>query len=261
VAEGRCRNCAESLAGPYCHGCGQKAFAADNLSVGSIAREARDEISSLDFQTVRTIRGLARPGFLTDEYLSGRRQPYLSPLKLYLVCAAIFFLVAPSAGFTLDDLTRQDTTGLLERLAAARMKARGIDRRLFAERFDLRLQTVYTVGLSVSVIGTALLLSLLFRRRKQPFGAHLVFALHYVAFLYLAAMVIGILGRRVAMSPVVNIALAYAIIGPYLVLALRRVYAEPLSRILLKAGLLALLTFVLDSVVNAAAILVTMVIV
>ena len=219
------------------------------------------ELSTFDFKTVRSLRGLARPGFLTYEYLAGRQQPYLSPLKLYLLCAAIFFLVAPVAGLTLDDLVRQDSTGLLERVVSARMKARGLDRPLFAERFDFRLQTVYTFGLSVSVVGASLLLSLLFRRHRQPFGAHLVLALHYVAFLYLAAILVGVAGRSFAMPPMGSIAFAYAIIGPYLVLALRRVYAEPMSRTLLKAAVLALLTFVLDTAVNAAAILLTIVLV
>ena len=59
----------------------------------------------------------------------------------------------------------------------------------------------------------------------------------------------------------VNLALAYAVIGPYLVMALRRVYGEPLLRTLLKAGVILLLTFVLDSVVNVAAFLLTIVLV
>jgi Protein of unknown function (DUF3667) len=261
MPEGNCTNCAEPLAGPYCHVCGQEAFAPDRLSARSLARELRAELSAFDFTTVRSLRGLARPGFLTREYLAGRQQPYLSPVKLYLLCAAIFFLMAPLAGLTLDDLTRQDTTGLFERLTVSRMQARGIDRALFAERFDLRLQTVYTFGLSVSLAGAALLLGLLFRRQKSPFGAHVVFALHYVAFLYLAAILVGVVTRVLAMPPLVNLALGYGVAGPYLVLALRRVYGEPLLRTLLKAVVILLLTAVLDSVVNVAAFLLAIVLV
>ena len=261
MPEGRCTNCAERLAGPYCQACGQKAFEPDDLSVRSLARELRAELSTFDFKTIRSLRGLARPGFLTHEYLAGRQQPYLGPLKLYLLCAAFFFLMAPLAGLTLDDLTRQDSTGLFERLTVARMKARGIDRALFTERFDFRLQTVYTFGLSVSVAGAALLLGLLFRRPKQPFGAHVVFAVHYVAFLYLAAILAGVVARGLATHPMVSLAIGYAVVGPYLVMALRRVYGEPLLRTLLKAGVILVLTLVLDSVVNVAAFLLTIVLV
>jgi hypothetical protein len=54
-----------------------------------------------------------------------------------------------------------------------------------------------------------------------------------------------------------NLAFAYAIIGPYLVLALRRVYGEPLGRTLLKTFVLVLLTTVIDTVVNISALLLT----
>ena len=89
---------------------------------------------------------------------------------------------------------------------------------LFAERFDFRLQTVYTFGLSISLVAVALLLSMLFRRRRRPFGAHVVFALHYVAFLYSAGLLVGVARRIFAMPPLLNVAFAYVIIGPYLVL-------------------------------------------
>ena len=74
----------------------------DRLSVRSLAREFRDDLSTLDFKTVRSLRGLLRPGFLTHEYLAGRQQPFLSPLKVYLLCAAIFFLAAPFAGYLFE---------------------------------------------------------------------------------------------------------------------------------------------------------------
>lgn len=38
----------------------------------------------MKFKTVRTLRGLAIPGWLTAEYLEGRRQRYLTPFKVYL---------------------------------------------------------------------------------------------------------------------------------------------------------------------------------
>ena len=261
MPEAMCVNCGEPLAGPYCQACGQRAFDPDRLSVRSLARDLRDDLYALDFKTVRTLRGIARPGFLTEEYLAGRHQPYLTPIKVYLLCAAIFFLLAPLSGLTFDALTREETTGLLERLASARMKARGMDRTLFAERFDFRLQTVYTFGLSISLVAVALLLSMLFRRRRRPFGAHVVFALHYVGFLYFAGLLVGVARRIFAMPPLLNVAFAYVIIGPYLVLALRRVYAEPLPRTLLKAVVLAALTLAIDSAVNLAALLLTMMLV
>jgi hypothetical protein len=98
----KCPNCSAELTQEYCSNCGQQRIRPDDLSVRRFFRELFDEVANLDmkFKTVRTLRGLAIPGWLTAEYLGGRRQRYLTPLKVYLVCAAIFFYRRHSRGST-----------------------------------------------------------------------------------------------------------------------------------------------------------------
>jgi hypothetical protein len=56
------------------------------------------ELLALDGRMARTVLPFFfRPGFLTAEYLAGRRVRYSSPLRLYLLTTLLFFLVA-SAG-------------------------------------------------------------------------------------------------------------------------------------------------------------------
>lgn len=64
------------------------------------------------------------PGALTQHFLEGRRRPYLSPIKLYLVCAAVFFLAAPVAGFSLESMLDADRSGALKALVSARQSER-----------------------------------------------------------------------------------------------------------------------------------------
>jgi hypothetical protein len=54
-------------------------------------RELADEIANLhsNFKILPSLQELLTRGFLTVEYLAGRRQPHLYPITLYLVCAAI----------------------------------------------------------------------------------------------------------------------------------------------------------------------------
>ena len=63
-------------------------------------RELADEIATFHerFKTLRTLRRLLIPGFLSAEFLAGRRQPDLSPFKVYVLCAALFFLVGAQGG-------------------------------------------------------------------------------------------------------------------------------------------------------------------
>ena len=78
---------------------------------------------------------VARPGEL--------RQRYLTPFfKVCLVCAAIFFLSAPLAGFNLVSLIGSDRSGTVERLASARVADDDPQRPLFNARFDARVQSV-----------------------------------------------------------------------------------------------------------------------
>jgi hypothetical protein len=146
----------------------------------------------------------------------------------------------------------------LDRLASQRLAARQLDPGHFAARFDLRFQTVYTALLAVSVAGGALMLALLYRRQRRPFGVHLIFALHYVAFLYLAAILLGGLWNRWPAQPAVMLGATYGIVGPYLAIAMRRVYAEPLVPTVLKVLALAAFTLVLDTAVHIAALLLTL---
>jgi hypothetical protein len=255
----RCPNCSTELTGAYCSTCGQARIHPEDLSARHFVRELADEIANLHwrFKILRSLRGLLTPGFLTNEYLAGRRQSHLSPLKLYLVCAALFFLSAPVAGFRLASMVGQDPTGDLDRLVASRVAERGLDPSLFSARFDIRVQSVYTVSLGAGALALALLLQLLFRRGRSPYGAHLIFALHYVAFMYLVTAAAGI-GRASGVSTSAAVLVAFAVITAYLIPALKRVYAESIGSVLWKAAAVLILTLAINNLASAVAIRLTL---
>jgi hypothetical protein len=255
----RCPNCSAQLECEYCPRCGQRRIHPQDLSARHYFRELADEIATLPerFKTLRTLRSLLVPGLLSAEFLAGRRQPYLTPFKVYVVCAAMFFLAAPMAGFTLASLLEADQSGTLSRLASARAADRGLAPPLFNARFDVRVQSVYTITLGAAAVVIALVLQGLFRKQRRPYGAHLIFALHYVAFMYLLTIAAGV-SRTVGLTIDAAAAAGYAVIVPYLILALKRVYAESTGVILLKAAPLLLLTTVLNNLASFAAIRMTL---
>ena len=92
--------------------------------------DAVEDGLSLDSRVGRTVLPfLFRPGFLTVEWTSGRRARYSSPLRLYLLASAVFFLATGLVGeaeprFRFDDEDGQ--AALLEvqkELDAARVPA------------------------------------------------------------------------------------------------------------------------------------------
>ena len=173
------------------------------------------------------------------------------------MCAAIFFLSAPRAGFQLASMLEADRSGTLSQLVFARIAQRDLDAPLFNARFDLRVQSVYTIALGAVAIVFALMLRLLFRRVCRPFGAHLIFALHCVSFIYLLTIAAGV-SRTIGLSTDAAASAGYALLLPYLILGLKRVYSESTGVILSKAGALLLLTVALNSLANFAAIRLTL---
>lgn len=255
----RCPNCSAELTLEYCPRCGQRRIHPQDLSARHYFRGLADEIATIHerFKTLRTLRTLLVPGLLSAEFLAGRREPYLTPFKVYVVCAAMFFVAAPTAGFTLASMLEGDQSGTLSRLVSARVADTGLDLSHFYARFDVRVQSVYTITLGVAAVVFALLLQWLFRTQGRPYGAHLIFALHFVAFMYLVTIAAG-LSRMLGMSVDEAAAAGYALIAPYLIFALKRVYTESAGVILLKASALLLLTIVLNNLASLAAIRVTL---
>jgi hypothetical protein len=87
-----CDNCRAPVSQAYCGACGQKVDAPMH-SLWHFAQHAAEDLTHADSRLWRTLWALLfRPGFLTLEFLRGRRAHYLPPLRLYLVLSLAFFL-------------------------------------------------------------------------------------------------------------------------------------------------------------------------
>jgi hypothetical protein len=87
-----CRNCGAYAPDAFCPQCGQET--AEHLpSFREFVHEFVLHYLAAEGKLWRTLRALvSRPGFLTNEYLRGRKLQYVQPLRLYLTCSVVFFL-------------------------------------------------------------------------------------------------------------------------------------------------------------------------
>lgn len=86
-----CADCRAPVSGHYCAACGQETLI-ETPTVGHFLREFADQYVALEGKLGRTLRVLLlRPGQLTLDYVEGRRQRYVRPLKLYLTISVVFF--------------------------------------------------------------------------------------------------------------------------------------------------------------------------
>lgn len=88
-----CLNCGADLAGRYCHVCGQENTEPKESAWHLIVHFFND-VTHFDGKFFSTLKPLIfKPGFLTQEYVKGRRASYLNPIRMYLFISAVFFLV------------------------------------------------------------------------------------------------------------------------------------------------------------------------
>ncbi len=253
---GRCTNCDKPLAEPrprFCPACGQET----NIKPPRVG-EFMQQFSGVYFATEgalwRTFKLLlSQPGELTAQYLNGRRQQYVLPLRLFLSLALVMLLTIrivgeiqlsaldnPELSKALDDRPTQVSldlgfarAGLADRVFYCEGLSPWLCKRIQAKldtSTQMLLQQVQKVndrvasyaGMAMFVLLPAFAggLAMVFRYRGFSYTEHLVFALHLHAFWFFTITLMA-----VSMEWMFWLAWAAATVIPvYAVLAFRRVY-------------------------------------
>src|SRR5690606_21479332 len=81
-----CPSCGAGLTGRYCAECGERSTGRADLSLLAFLKDALYELANADSRVWRSLRSLLlQPGRLSEEYLAGRRRPWLGPVQLFLI--------------------------------------------------------------------------------------------------------------------------------------------------------------------------------
>jgi hypothetical protein len=280
-----CPNCGTHYAdvskhASFCPGCGQENHDL-NVPLRHLLEEAAESVFHFDTKSFRTATALAfRPGFLTAEFLRGRRARYVMPVRLYVFVSFLFFLVlalpagrhatggadreAPqrsSLNMSVFGIRSTELRDVQDSDLDALMRSRGVQvtrlnkhilqqwapvgRGEQAELRHLLLRCVsYMMFALMPFFG--FLLFLFFHKSEPRYVGSLVFSLHYHSFAFLLLAALSLLSRIPMLG--LWVLLAPAVLAVYLCLALRSVYrrrwpATVLATVAL--GLLHLVSLVL----------------
>jgi hypothetical protein len=270
----RCLNCDSALVQQYCPVCGQAARDPDP-TLAEFVHELAAEFFLWDGKLFTTFRLLiAKPGELTRAYLAGHRVRYIPPLRLYLTCSVVYFLlrtimpeptlVVRSGGavrtqmgaVVVEESEVGQATRALDSLAkvgaspVGRMVGRRLGNALRHQREFVAAMRANTPRMMFVLVPLFVALTaLVFRNRRMHYPKHLTFALHEHAFLFLA--LIPLLIPRSAPTSTIGAALSatavlvsFGAIAVHLVLAIRRVYGGSLRGAVARSALLAATYFV-----------------
>jgi hypothetical protein len=187
-----CPSCGRTATSPFCPGCGERPITPLDLSLKGIAAQLMKTVGGVDGRLMRSVRALlGRPGSLTQAYAEGRRKPLVGPFQLFLIANVVFFAVQSLThtrvlSSSLDShLHGQDWSALAQELVARRLASTHTTLESYAPLFDRAVVLNAKALVIMMVVPFALLLPLVFGRSRRPFSIHVVFALHFYAFLLL----------------------------------------------------------------------------
>ena len=245
---GACPECETALVGDHCHGCGEKRPEARDLSLRYFFTEAMQELTSVEhsklFHTIWAL--LFRPGFLTNEWIAGRRKRYLKPLNLCLGILALslfaYSVYKPVSIYNLDSLLARsgspDAIKPYEHLAAKKQ----MELSVFFDRSSEKWQHYMSLSPLPLVGAFALVLQFVFMFSRRYFVEHLVFSMHFLSFTTLTVVLLWpvyfFIGIKQGGINYVVMALKWGLDITYMFFAVRAVYGLRPVRTLLASVLL-----------------------
>lgn len=99
ILKATCASCGAKLKGDYCRKCGEKKIIPErDFSMRKFMNLTMWHFAHFDSKLMRSVALLfAKPGFLTAEWIAGRRVGYMKPLQLFVVASVLFYFFLPTA--------------------------------------------------------------------------------------------------------------------------------------------------------------------
>jgi hypothetical protein len=107
-SEKNCLNCNAIVSHRYCTVCGQENLPPQQ-TVGHLIKHTFNDFTHFDGKFFYSLKYLiTKPGFLSQEFMLGRRMNYLDPIRFYLFTSFLFFLIMFTAfGVTETELINE----------------------------------------------------------------------------------------------------------------------------------------------------------
>jgi hypothetical protein len=270
-----CANCEAELEGRFCNVCGQREEPRVP-TLGSLSSEFTTEVFGVGSKLWRSIYLLIfRPGQLTAAYLSGKRQKYMSPIRLYLLFSIVAFALlsflnshdglgvnietAPGvevevselavedyspkdevnfeSGIFSDELDAEVEQTIKSAISSIQADIRSGNTEAVKSKFFEPLPTVLFLFLPI----VALLFKILYIRSGKYYVEHLIYVVHNHSFLFAALIVTGALSEVGRVWPRLELFTGLALLSAFSIYAyryLRQVLIEKYSKSKVKAVLI-----------------------
>ncbi len=167
-----CANCGTPVDLKYCPACGQKHMRGRFL-MRDLASDFFHNYLGTDSGFLFTFREmLLRPGHAVNQFLTGRRKPYLKPVQFYLLMLTFYFVVSEVLNVNLLEMSRELTSGLGYKPSPEKLQKEAV--LSFNNLFTENIKVIFTVLLFI----LAWSLWVFYRKKNYNYTELLVFTLY-----------------------------------------------------------------------------------
>lgn len=228
-----CPSCGAAFKGKFCHKCGEKRISAKDFEIKKYAQTLAEHFTHLDSKLLRSLWVLiSKPGFLTAEFVAGRRNLYVKPLQLFLLLNLAFFLFfgdndifAPKLKYIYHSNTRIWSGETVKDLADAYAQKENLSIETAIKTIDAKSGNLTKAMLYLFVPLFGCVFFALFFRQIPFFICHLIFATHWFSFLLMLILLGG--GLLFLIFKLNGLSLLLSILAmllPFQLIATRRFY-------------------------------------
>jgi hypothetical protein len=194
-----CKSCNNVFTGLYCNSCGEKIIQPADSSFKAFLNNVLLAITFADSKLIKTLwKVIKNPGFVSNEFVSGRRIKYLKPISLFFVLNLFYFFFPVIQLFNASLKTQLLSVqrDFIKPIIAHKMVSLNMDLSSFSLVYNMKTAALAKLMVMVFVVLASLPLNLLYAKRKKYFSDHITYAVELACFnLFINAIVLTLIAK------------------------------------------------------------------
>ena len=190
-----CKTCGNTFVGFYCNLCGEKVIEPKDRKLDSYLTRVLIATTFVDNKFVKSLwLIIKKPGFLSREYVDGRRVNYMRPLQIFFILNLIYFLFPVLQMFNPSLNTQMyflPHSRWVREIVLAKIRHDGLNLQGFRLMYDGHTNTLAKLLIVIYIFLAAIPLSIVFRKKNRYFTDHVALSVELTCF-NLAVNTIGL---------------------------------------------------------------------